>query len=80
MAYWVKALQLESECSKFKLPQNARPGLGNQPRYEAPDDLKVEIVKTQWLISVSEAIPSNNDLKLAVGQPNRSLTKVYLYF
>ena len=67
MAYWDKALQSESECYKYKPPEGARPGLGNQPRYEAPDDLKVEIVKTQWLLSVSLPIPSNNDLKLAVG-------------
>ena len=40
---WVKALQLESEGSRFKPPIGTLPGLGTQPRYEAPSDLRVEI-------------------------------------
>ena len=37
-------------------PLGARPALGTQPRYEAPGDLRVEIVKTQRLTSVSDAV------------------------
>ena len=32
-------------------PLGAQPGLGTQPRYEAPSDLRVESVETQWLTS-----------------------------
>ena len=46
VAWWVNALQLESEVSRFKPhPLGARSVLGTQPRYEAPDDCRVKIVK-----------------------------------
>ena len=50
----------------------AWPGLGAQPHYEAPGDLKVEIVKTQWLTSSYWWCPLGNGLKLAMGHPNSS--------
>ena len=37
------------EIGRFPIqtPLGARPGLGSQPRYEAPGNLRVKIVKTQ---------------------------------
>ena len=51
-------------------PLGARLGLGTQPRYEPPCDLRAEIVQTQWLTSSEWGCPLYNCSKLAVGQPN----------
>ena len=50
-----------------------RSGLGTQPCYEAPSNLRVIIVKTQWLTPIKWGCPHDNGPKLAVGQPNGSL-------
>ena len=39
-------------------PLGARPGLGTQPRFEAPSNLKVENAKRRDQHWVSEAVPS----------------------
>ena len=49
--------------------------LGTQPRYEAPSDLWVEYVQTQWLTLGQWGCPLKNDPRLAVAQPNSSLKK-----
>ena len=56
-------------------PLGTPPGLGTQPRYEAPGDLQVENEKTKWLTSAEQGCLLNNGWKLAMGQPNSSLKK-----
>ena len=38
---------IRTKWFSVQTPLGARPGLGTQPRYEAYDDLRVELVKTQ---------------------------------
>ena len=47
-----------------------------QLRCEILNDLQVENVKTQWLTSTEWDCPRDDSPKLAVGQPNSSLTKL----
>ena len=49
---------LESEGSRFKPYQALGRALGNQPRYEAPGDLRAEYVRRNDRHRVSEAVPS----------------------
>ena len=46
---WPSGLRCCDKCGRFPVqtPLGARPGLGTEPRYEVPGDLRVEIVKTQ---------------------------------
>ena len=46
---WSSGLSVAIKIGRLPVqtPPGARPGLGNQPRYEAPSDLWLEIVKTQ---------------------------------
>ena len=60
------------EQKSLDSPLGGRPGLGTQPYYEAPDDLRVDYVKTQWLTSGEWGFPLDNGPKLAVEQPNSS--------
>ena len=53
-------------------PLGARPGLGTQPRYEAPGDLWVEIVENAVIKIRLVRLSLENGPKLAVGQPNSS--------
>ena len=55
-------------------PLGTRPDLGTQLRFEAPGDTRVEIVKTQWLTSVSEAVP----LRMTQSWPLGSQTAVFV--
>ena len=50
-----------------RTPLGARSGLGTQPRYEAPGDLRVEYVKRKWLTSGEWGCLLDNGPKLAVG-------------
>ena len=52
---------------KFQTPLGPRPGVGNQPLYEAPGHVWVENVKTQWLAVGVWGCPLNNNPKLTVG-------------
>ena len=56
----------------FRTLLGTRPGLGTQPRYEAPGDLRVEYVKRKWLTSGEWGCLLDNGPKLAVGKPNSS--------
>ena len=47
-------------------------GLGTQPIFEAPGDLQLETVKTQWLTLVKWGCPLDNSPKMAVGHPYSS--------
>ena len=42
-----KKKKSESEGSRFKPHKGARSGLGTQPHYEAPSDLRAELAQTQ---------------------------------
>ena len=53
-------------------PLSTKLSLGTQPRYKAPSDLWVEIVKMQWLTLSEWGCPHDNGPKLAMGQPNNS--------
>ena len=49
----IVSLDVVTRIGRFPVqtPLGARPGLGTQPRYEAPGDLRVELDKTQRLTS-----------------------------
>ena len=50
--FWITAkFYILDYCGLVGLRQclSPQPGLGTQPYYEAPDDLCIEIVETQWL-------------------------------
>ena len=44
---WSNGVAIRIGRFLVQTPLGARPGLGKQPRYKAPSDLRVEIVKTQ---------------------------------
>ena len=60
-------------------PVGAELGLWTQPRYESPNDLRVKVVKTQWLTLVQWGCLCNKCLKLAMGQPNNNLKKQFSF-
>ena len=49
----------------------AWPGIGIQPCYKAPGDLRVKIAKTQWLTSGEWDFPPYNGTKMAVGSQTK---------
>ena len=61
-----------------QIPLGAQMGLGTQPHYEAPDDLKVRTWQTQWFASGNWGSFLDNVPKLVVWQPNSRYKKCKL--
>ena len=58
-------------------PLCAWPGLGAKPRYQAPNDLRVEIDQIAVINIRLARLSLENGPKLAVGQPNSILKKSF---
>ena len=70
MHYFTEKLEFVSVI--LFMTVGGRTWLGTQLRYEAPGDLRVEIVTTQWLTSGEWGCLLDNGPKLAVGQASNS--------
>ena len=66
-------VEIRIERFFFQPQLSAWLAIGTQPCYKAPGDLRVKIAETQWLTSSEWGCPPNNDPKMALEQPNRSL-------
>ena len=78
-----KSVTIRIRSFLFQTPPATWQGLGTWPRYKAPSDLRVEIVKMQWLALGEWDCPLDNAPKLAVGSQiavKESQDLIYMFY